>query len=101
MKEGDPTPVLGPMAMTFDPLMGWVAEKIGPTTKHWKRLGRRNQNNEPTTDESLIKQKRENSTPLSDLDPNMLEQKRRKGKGKQSEVAKNEQKVGGVAEAAK
>ena len=101
VKEGDPILVLGPMTMTFDPLVGWVAEKIGPTTKHWKRLARGNQNNEPTTDKSLIKQKRESSTPLSYLDPNTLKQKGRKGKGKQSEVAKNEQKVGGVAEAAK
>ena len=29
VKEGDPTLVLGPMTVTFDPLVGWVAEKIG------------------------------------------------------------------------
>lgn len=82
--------MLGPMAMSFDPLVGWVAEKLGPTTKHWKRLARENKNKEPTSAESQITQKRESSTPLRDLDPKARDQKKRKGKGKKSEEEKHD-----------
>ena len=27
----------GPMAMTYEIEMGWVAETLGPTSGHWKR----------------------------------------------------------------
>lgn len=85
------------MAMTYDPTAGWVAEKMGPTSKHWKRLARGTKTNEPIKSISLIKQKREGLTPLNDLDPNALGQKRRQGKNKLSEDTKNDQMVGGVA----
>ena len=28
--------VEGPMAMTYEMEMGWVAETLGPTSGHWK-----------------------------------------------------------------
>ena len=40
MEEGMPRPEMGPMAMSFDQNLGWVAEKMGPISKHWKRLAR-------------------------------------------------------------
>nr|POE82122.1 hypothetical protein CFP56_57258 [Quercus suber] len=30
----------GPMAMTYDMEVGWVAEVLGPTSGHWKRKAR-------------------------------------------------------------
>lgn len=87
------------MAMTYDPTASWVAEKMGLTSKHWKRLARGTKTNEPTKFVSPIKQKREGPTPLNDLDPNALDQKRRQGKNKLSEDTKNDQMVGGVAAA--
>ena len=35
---GGPNTVLGPMAMTYDPKKGWVIEKLGSRSGHWKRL---------------------------------------------------------------
>ena len=99
-KEGDPKLEVGPMAMTYNPTAGWVAEKMGPTSKHWKRLARGTKTNEPTKSVSPIKQKRETPTPLNDLDPNALDQKRRQGKNKLSEDTENDQMVGSVVVAA-
>ena len=74
---------LGPMAMSYDENVGWVAEKIGPKYKHWKRLAREIKLDTPKKSKSPIKQKRECPTPLAEIDPNALELKRRRGKNKQ------------------
>ena len=74
---------LGPMAMSYDENVGWVAEKIGPKYKHWKRLAREIKPDAPKKSKSPTKQKRECPTPLAEIDPNALELKRRRGKNKQ------------------
>ena len=30
----------GPIAMTYDMDLGWVAKALGPTSEHWKRKTR-------------------------------------------------------------
>lgn len=95
-KEEVSKPELGPMPMIYDLTVGWVVEKMGPTTKHWKRLARGSKTSKPIKTESPIKLKKEDFTPLIDLDPNALEQKRRRGKSKLGVVLENEQRVGGV-----
>lgn len=97
VKEGESKPELDPLAMMYDPTVGWVTEKLGPSSKHWKRLARGEKSSESVISLSPIKQKREGPTPLSELDPNVLELKRRRGKTKTKEETKNEQTVGGVA----
>lgn len=47
LEEGMSGPEMGPMAMSFDQNLGWVAEKRGPISKHWKRLARKNKSNAP------------------------------------------------------
>ena len=74
---------LGPMAMSYDENVGWVAEKIGPKSKHWKRLAREIKPDALKKSKSPAKQKRECPTPLAEIDPNALELKRRRGKNKQ------------------
>ena len=68
--------------MSFDENVGWVAEKMGPKSKHWKRLAREIKSDSPKKNKSLTKQKRECPTPLIELDPNALDLKRRRGKNK-------------------
>nr|POE80699.1 hypothetical protein CFP56_18897 [Quercus suber] len=79
VKEGESKLELDPLAMTYDPIVGWVTEKLGPSSKHWKRLARGEKSSESVISLSPIKQKREGPTPLSELDPNVLELKRRRG----------------------
>ena len=97
MKKGKPKPELGPLALSYDPTASWVVEKFGLSSKHWKRLARDGKPNEASIAVSPIKQKKEGPTPLSKLDPNALELKRRRGKRKAREETENDQMVGGVA----
>ena len=78
---------LGLMAMSFDQNVGWVTEKMGPKSKHWKRLAKEIKSDTPKKNKSPTKQKRECPTPLIELDPNALELKRRRGKNKQHVVS--------------
>ena len=42
-KVGGPTNMgseLGPLAMCYVEEKGWIAETLGPSSKHWKRLAR-------------------------------------------------------------
>ena len=80
---------LGPMAMSFEENVGWVAEKMGPKSKHWKRLAREIKSDALKKSKSPIKQKRECPTPLTEIDPNALELKRRMGKNKQHVVSED------------
>ena len=86
-KEEGPNPELGPLAMSYDPKEGWVSEKLGPNSKHWKRLAREVKANGSCTKESPGSQKRKGPTPLQELDPNALSKKKRKGKTKVSYVS--------------
>ena len=102
MEEGIARCMLGPMAMTYDQTVGWVTEKMGPNRKHWKRLVREIKPGSSTKNASPTKLKREGPTPLIDLDPNVLELKRRRGKNKQKVESENENLMaGGVAVAAR
>ena len=85
-KEEGPNPEIGPVAMSYDPKEGWVSEKLGPNSKHWKRLAREVKEKGLGTNESPGSQKREGPTPLQELDPNALSKKKRKGKSKVCDV---------------
>ena len=89
MEKTIPGDELGPMAMSFDENVGWVAEKMGPKSKHWKRLAREIKSDALKKSKSPIKQKRECPTPLTEIDPNALELKRRMGKNKQHVVSED------------
>ena len=100
---GDKEAIMGPMALNYDTKDGWVAAKLGPKSKHWKRLARKVNNNKPTGKKGLKNGKREGPTPVQELDSNSLKQKHRKGL-KQSDIIdevgitenKNESMDGGV-----
>ena len=101
---GDKEAIMGPMALNYDTKDGWVAAKLSPKSKHWKRLAREVNNNKPAGKKGLKNRKREGPTPMQELDSNSLKQKRRKGL-KQSDIIdevgitenKNESMDGGVA----
>ena len=101
MKEAGPSvdsPDLGPLALSFDDKKGWIAETLGPTSRHWKRLARENNKQVTQASESPTKGKRDGPTPLQELDPNSENLKRRKGsKGGIHDLNGQEEKVGGVA----
>ena len=100
---GDKEAIMGPMALNYDTKDGWVAAKLSPKSKHWKRLAREVNNNKPAGKKGLKNRKREGPTPMQELDSNSLKQKRRKGL-KQSDIIdevgitenKNESMDGGV-----
>nr|POF24395.1 hypothetical protein CFP56_35373 [Quercus suber] len=58
---------------------GWIAEKLGPSSKHWKRLARTVKANLDNKGKSPTQAKRVGPTPLQELDPNIKDLKRRKG----------------------
>jgi len=68
------------MAMCCDKEMGWVTEKLGPSSSHWKRIERTGKAKEKVVDASPTKLKREGLTPIDELDTNIIDLKRRKGK---------------------
>ena len=76
---GDKDAGMGPMALNYNPNEGRVAAKLGPKSKHWKRLAREANNNKPIGKRGLKARKREGPTSVQELDPNNLNQKRRKG----------------------
>nr|POF15956.1 hypothetical protein CFP56_42778 [Quercus suber] len=69
-----------PLAMSFDKDKGWVTETLGPNNGHWKRLARQTNKPSPVKRESPEKLKRSGPVPLQELDPNALNNKRKKGK---------------------
>ena len=90
-----------PLAMSFNKEKGWVAETLGPTSGHWKRLARQNNKPSPAKRDSPEKLKRGGPVPLQELDPNVLNTKRKKGKNQTEEkIDEDKQKVGGEAVAA-
>ena len=40
VRPASENPIPDPLAMSFDDKNGWVAEPLGPASKHWKRLAR-------------------------------------------------------------
>lgn len=92
---------MDPLAMSYDGEKSWTTEKIGPNTRHWKRLAREVKKEKKAEIKNLKVSKREGPTPLYELDPNTLEQKCRKA-GKCISLTKdvNTQMVGEEAVAA-
>ena len=83
------------MVMLFDPKRGWTSKKLGPKSGHWKRLARKGK--VVPTQEGLgpMNQKREGLTPLQELDPNVLDQKRRRGKTQNKPTLEDEKQMDG------
>ena len=52
-------PIPDPLAMSFDDKKGWVAEHLGPASKHWKRLARESNKGKSQVTGSPTKGKRE------------------------------------------
>ena len=82
-KVGGPTNVgsdLGPLAMCNNEEKGWIAETLSPLSRHLKRLAREVKSKPASEGKCPIKVKREGPTPLQELDLNIKDLKRRKGK---------------------
>ena len=91
----------GPIAMTFEEEVGWVTDKMSPTSGHWKRRARANLGLENVKNLSPSRKKRECSS-LEDIDQNPKESKRKKIEAQSEEGAGKEVFTdGGVADAAR
>ena len=91
----------GPVAMIFDDNKGWTTETLGPTTRHWKCLAREIKGKSTEVGLGQENKKRLGPTPLQELDPNVVDQKKRKGKNQRKLTLENEEDtVGGEAVAA-
>ena len=71
---------LGPLAICYLEEKRWIAETLGPSNRHWKRLVREVKSKSKSEGKGPIKVKREGPTPLQELDPNIKDLKQRKGK---------------------
>ena len=92
----------GPMAMPYDPEVGWVANKLSPTSGHWKRKVRAGPDEEMKEVLGPIQRKREGDLILSEIDQNIRVSKCRKCEGLSKEETGEECiKDGGVAVAAR
>ena len=69
---------MDPLAMSYDGEKGWIVEKMGLNSRHWKRLAREVKKEKKAEIINLKVSKREGPTPICELDPNTLEQKRKK-----------------------
>ena len=76
----------GPMAMSYDVNMGWVAETLGPRSGHWKRLARKAREISPTEEpkEKTSLGKRSGTSPSNDseVDSNTLKRRKRQVRSK-------------------
>ena len=54
----------GPLAMSFNENKGWIAESLGPTSRHWKRLAREINKGKTQASEGPTKAKRVGPTPF-------------------------------------
>lgn len=70
----------GPLAMSYEEATGWTTEKIGPNNRHWKWLACEVKKEKKGEIKGHKAAKREGPIPLCELDPNTLEQKRRKAR---------------------
>ena len=93
---------IGPMAMSFDTELGWVAEELGPRSSHWKRLARKAHRVSPT--EEVMKDKtlgkRPGPIPIQDLETNVTTRKRSKTQEQSKVFGDSEEKDGGEVKAA-
>ena len=71
-----------PMAMIYDKDLGWVDEPIGPKTRYWKCINRKNEkgNTGPLQAVVSLNEKRIGPSPLQELNPNSISLKRSKRK---------------------
>ena len=67
-------------------------EKLGPRSRHYKRLARQTKERSPGEKVGPVGIKREGSMPLQELEPNILSFKKSKGKGKESKPSNEENK---------
>ena len=70
----------GPMAMSYDVSLGWVAEPLGPQSGHWKCLARRAREISPTKEpkEETRLGKRPGTSPSQAIETESNTLKRRK-----------------------
>ena len=91
----------GPVAMTYEEEVGWVADKLGLTSRHWKRRARANPGLENNKSIGPSKKKREGSS-LEEIVQSSKESKRKKTEVQSKEVSGKEvNKDGGVADVAR
>lgn len=69
---------LGPMALCYKEDTGWIAEHLGPTNGHWKRRACEARNENLKEEKAPELKKRVGTTLLEELEPYILDQKRRK-----------------------
>ena len=92
----------GPMAMQYDLEVGWVANKLGPMSGHWKRKARVGPDEEMKEVMGPLQKKREGDLILREIDQNVGITKRRKCESlSKEETGELCTKDGGVAVAAK
>ena len=92
----------GPMALQYDPEEGWVANKLGPTSGHWKRKIRAGPDEEMKEALGPLQRKRDGDLILREIDQNVKASKRRKSEGLSKEEPGDERTMdGGVAVAAR
>ena len=94
----------GPMAMSFDAQLGWVAKELGPKSGHWKRMAKMVHVASPTKEKEKEKLKtlgkRPGLIPIQELETNGVTQKRRKNKEQSKAFVHNEERDGEEAVAA-
>ena len=95
--------VKGPMAMSLDDQLGWVAEELGPKSGHWKRLARMAHGASPIKEKEKITilGKRPSPIPIQELESSGVTQKRRKNKEQSKALVHSEERDGGEAMATK
>lgn len=92
----------GPMAMSYELDVGWVANKLGPNSGHWKRRAQAGPDVGNKEELGPIQRKSEGPIPLIELDQNIKVTKRRKGEAQGKEnTGKKIVKDGSVAVAAR
>ena len=86
----------GPMAMSFDAQLGWVAEELGSKSGHWKCMARMVHVASPTKEKEKLKTlgKRPSPIPIQELETNGVTQKRRKNKEQSKAFIHSEERDG-------
>ena len=92
----------GPIAMTYDMDLGWVAEALGPTSGHWKRKAREGQPKGKAKDLSLMQKKRNALFSLTESNQKKRETKKQRVKAQERNESEDKStRDGGEADAAK
>lgn len=91
----------GPIAMIYEPEMGWVPEPKGPNCVYWRRIKREKVSNSPKPKQKSSRRKRFKPNHLQEIDPNVPISKKAKGKDPVGKKYANKDNVdGGMVEAA-